>query len=295
METAKIVIPSYRRPNDVKSLETLSENTQRKHVWIAVREEELEAYKANYPHCNYKILPNVNNVAETRQRINEVFDGTVLVIDDDVRFHTTELLYETTNKKGVTTQHEGGIIKVQELLDDDGIDEMLQYVRELSEQYHYGSIRSFHFPRGEDYYPYTLNKPAIWCVWFNVDDGKFDTQKYNYENGPIFLEDVYMSVVYYDDGNDFAVVGKYAITKAHSTGDQDGGCQDKDDEGNVIRHIEHNRSAKWLADNYPEYCVLKHSNQNSKTMGAQTNTVIAKLSEKRREKRHKATLEAFFE
>jgi hypothetical protein len=294
MNTAKIVIPSYKRPDSVKALETLSESIQRKHVWIAVRAEELEEYRKHYPHCNYKVLPNVTNIAQTRQRINELFDGTILVIDDDVRFHTTTLLYETTNRKGETKKYENGIIKVQELLDDDGIEQMLSYVRELSQTYHYGTIRCFHFPRNEEYYPYTLNKPAIWCVWFNLDQGKFDAQKYNYENGPIFIEDVYMSIVYYDDGNDFAVVGKYAITKAHTTGGQDGGCQDKDEKGNVIRHIEHNRSAKWLVDNYPQYCVLSHSNQNSKTMGAQTNTVIAKLSERARQKRHQNTLENFF-
>jgi len=293
MKTAKIVIPTYKRPDDVKALETLSENTQRKHVWLAVREEEVDEYKKFYPHCNYKVLPNVNNVAETRQRVNEVFDGTVIVIDDDVRFHTTELLYEVTNKNGVKKTYDNGIIKVRELLDDDGIDEMLTWVRDLSVQYPYGSIRCFHFPRGEDYYPYAMDKPAIWCVWFNLD--KFDTNKYNYENGPIFLEDVYMSVVYYDDGNSFPVVGKYAITKAHSTGDQNGGCQDKDDEGNVIRHIEHNKSAQWLEDNYPEYCRVKHSNQNSKTMGAQTNTVLARLSSKARDKRKQNNLESFFQ
>ena len=287
MKTAKIVIPTYKRPDNVCALEFISPESQRKHFWLAVREEELEAYKANYPHCNYKVLPNVTNVCNTRQRVNEIFNGTVIVIDDDVRFHRTELMYDVINKNGDKKHYEKGIIKVRDMLDDDGLDEMLQYVQELSEEYPYGSIRCFHFPRGEDYFPYALDKPAIWCVWFNLE--KFDVKKYNYENGPVFLEDIYMSVAYYDGGNSFPSVGKYAITKKSETGGQEGGCQTSD------RYIEHNKSAQWLADNYPEYCVTKRSTQNSKTMGGEALTVIAKLSPRKREKRKtKNALETFF-
>lgn len=291
MKTAKIVIPTYKRPDNVCALEFVSPESQRKHFWLAVREEELEAYKQNYPHCNYKVLPNVSNVCETRQRVNEVFkDCTVIVIDDDVRFHKTELLYDVVNKNGEKKHYKNGIIKVREMLDDDGLDEMIEYISELSDQYHYGSIRCFHFPRGEDYYPYAIDKPAIWCVWFNLNEGKFDPAKYNYENGPIFLEDIYMSVAYYDGGNSFPSVGKYAITKKSETGGQEGGCQTSD------RYIEHNKSAQWLADNYPEYCVTKHSNQNTKTMGGKALTVIARLSEKKRNQRksQEKNLESFF-
>ena len=89
----KICIPSYKRPNEVIALDKVTPENQTKYFWLCVRDEELEQYKENYPHCNYLNLGSewlpTDNVRETRQRVNEMMSGKILVIDDDITFSKT--------------------------------------------------------------------------------------------------------------------------------------------------------------------------------------------------------------
>ena len=268
--TAKIVIPTYGRAGKVRAMEYLSDYIQQNHVWLAIRSEEYQAYREAYPYVNIHILEgDVNGVTPTRQRVNEQFGGTIIVIDDDVHFVDTEVIY---NEK-----YPNGKITAKQDSQDDSIIEMLDYVRNLSQNNPFGGIVCLHFPRDENAYPMFWNKVALWAVWFNLDKGKFDPYAYDYTTGPEFIEDVYMSIIWFDRGNDHPIMSKWSIVKSAGTGDEDGGCNAVGD-----RSKSHNESAEWLSTHYAKYCYKRLSPKYNKTMGAPTNTVVCTLRENER-------------
>ena len=292
---AKIVIPTYNRAGKVRAMEHLSDYIQQNHVWLAVRAEEYQAYKQAYPYVNIHILEgDVDGVTPTRQRVNEQFSGTIVVIDDDVHFVVTEVQYSEKYPKGKITPLRAN--------NDDDIIEMLTYIRDLSVDNPYGGVVCLHFPRDENAYPMFWNKVALWAVWFNLDKGKFDPYEFDYTTGPEFIEDVYMSIIWFDNGNDHPILSKWSIMKAAGTGDEDGGCNAVPD-----RSKSHNASANWLATHYRKYCYERNSPKYNKTMGAPTNTVtctlkeklrsvpVGKFTNKPREQEPESTLESFME
>lgn len=269
----KIVIPSYGRAGAVTALKNIPEEVQSKYYWIAVRPEEEKAYKEAYPKCNIKPLKgDVSGVTPTRQRINEQFEGKILVIDDDVKFITTHLDVDKLRHRGhkYCVRGNGKVTTLKEY------DSFSEYICQMMENNPFGGLMSLGFKSDQRKFPNQWNRPIIWAVWFNLE--KFDCKKFDYTQGPEFIEDVYMSIRWYDEGNDFpCVMGPYAIAKSHGTGDQSGGCNAVDN-----RSKSHNASAKWLEDNYPQYCWQKPSPKYHKTMGAPTNTVECKLQQKHR-------------
>lgn len=270
----KICIPSYGRPNQVYALKEISPELQQKYYWLCVRSEELDAYKENYPHCNYLDLGTdfgPRGVVETRQRINEKMSGKILVIDDDVTFRQTIELPGNSGGQPVIYMryfHERNV--------NDLLEEMLDYLSPLMDRYAHGGIGSLVHPKeSRKYLPYKENKVCLWAVWFNLD--MFSTEEISYRHGPEFIEDVYMTCRFYDLGFDTCVAYEYSIFKYKITGSQGGGCNAHPD-----RSAAHNQSAEWLADNYPQYCVLKRSTVYHKdgSMGKPTNTVICRLKKR---------------
>lgn len=258
----KIVIPSYKRGNDVRALKKVSPVVQQKYYWLAVREEEAAEYAHNYPNCNIKILPNVSDVCNTRQRVNEVFDGVILVIDDDVRFRTAWL--DTVERPKQSTRREikefGGIRQGPEMTDED-YDIMCNMIEEKAQTNHFGGVKHLSFPVSGEGFPWIPGKPAIWAVWYNLD--KIDTQKYSYEHGPLFMEDIFMVSYLFNNFFEIEQLTSFCVVKGSHTGGQQGGCQTS------TRYLHHNKSAVWLAHHFPNNCKLHHSNLNSRTMGGE--------------------------
>ena len=81
----KFVIPSYNRPNKIKTIELLKKNNiDIKQIYIFVVEEEFEEYKKHYP--EYKIIIGEKGLVNQREFINNYFkEGTKIVsMDDDI-------------------------------------------------------------------------------------------------------------------------------------------------------------------------------------------------------------------
>lgn len=266
----KICIPSYKRPNDVLALKGVSEENQKKYYWLCVRNNELEEYKSNYPHCNYLDLGTDfgdRGVVETRQRINEMMSGKILVIDDDITFHETV----------VVPKNDFHYMRYSKDVDiNESFDDMILYISELMDENPHGSIRSLLHPRdARKYMPYTTNKTCLWAVWFNLD--LFDVNEVSYRTGPEFAEDIYMSCRFFELGYDLVNVCKYSIKKAKTTGSQEGGCNEHPNRGQA-----HNESVDFLVNMYPHLCRSKKSQVygNENSMNMDVNAVICKLVRK---------------
>ena len=248
----KICIPSYKRPNEVLALNRVTPENQTKYFWLCVRDEEIEAYKENYPHCNLLSLGSewllTDNIKETRQRINEMMSGKILVIDDDIEFSKTVLKIE--DWKGKPFHY----MRYDKDLDcNDIIEEMLDYIDGLMDQYPHGSIRNHNNPRdGRKYLPYKLNSVCLWAVWFNLD--MFDTDVVSYRHGPEMTEDVYMSCRFFELGYDLVLVSNYCIKRAKSTGSQKGGCSEITNRGEI-----HDQSVDQLLELFPSLCHIRKS------------------------------------
>lgn len=251
----KIVIPSYKRPQEVLGLHEVSPEFQKKYYQLAVREFEVEEYKKYYPHPEYLIVPNdIDGIRGTRQWINENSTGKIIVIDDDVVFR------RTFPKPCISCKDKGkpqvNWARYTKEGTDEVIEDMIDYLEVLMDQYPYGSLRSLntHARVYEEVIPYQLNKPGIWSCFFNLD--KFDTQSYNYTNGPYYIEDIYMSLIYFKD-HDFPSVTKFGIHGLKAMGGQEGGCEVPD------RLQLHNESARQLGEMFPQYVTVIES----KTIG----------------------------
>ena len=243
----KIVIPSYRRPDNVLALSEVTPELQEKYYVIAVRKSEEEQYKKNYPHPEYLILPDGNyGIRETRQYINEYSTGKIIVIDDDVRFRRTYPKPCLSCKdKGKPQVNWARYTKetTSEVLED-----MIEYLETLMDQYYFGGIRSLATqPRVyERVIPYVLNKAVIWSAFFNLDH--FDTEEFNYNNGPAMLEDIYINVEYFDKGYDIPSVTKFGISKPTKIGEQGGGCSEMTNRSSI-----HNKACIEMEQTYPHY------------------------------------------
>lgn len=242
----KIVIPSYRRPTNVLALSEVSPELQKKYYVLAVRENEYEHYKENYPHPEYFLLPqDTDGIRETRQHINERMDGKILVIDDDVVFRrVVPKACISCEEKGKPQVNWARYTKekTSEVLED-----MIEYLETLMDEYYFGGIRYLiaNARVYEKIIPYVLNKPVYAAVFFNLDH--FDTDKYNYMNGPVMAEDIYMSVEYFHKGFDIPSVTKFGLALLSKMGHQKGGCSQPD------RTRIQNESVMWLQDKYPQY------------------------------------------
>lgn len=86
--TINICIPSYKRSNDVKTLDSIP-LTHKDNTYLYVRKEEFDEYSSHYGHrCNVIPLTNVTNIGETRQKIIEhQYGNRIYVLDDDISIH----------------------------------------------------------------------------------------------------------------------------------------------------------------------------------------------------------------
>ena len=100
--------------------------------------------------------------------------------------------------------------------------------------------------------PYRYDQVAIWCVWFNLD--MFDTDVVSYRHGPNDVEDVYMSLRWFELGYDIPQVSLYCIKKSKGTHSQKGGCSEITDRG-----IKHDLAVDWLVKKYPLQCYSRPS------------------------------------
>ena len=267
----KICILSYQRPTDVYALNNISPELQKKYFWLCVRDEEVEEYKKTYPHCNYLNLGTnfgSRGVVETRQRINEMMSGKILVLDDDITLHKTKI-----DIRPYKEQPFHYMTYDNDLTTNDILEELLEDIEALMDQTPHGSITHHSFARdARKYYPHVNNKVALLAVWFNLD--AIDTNEISYRHGPEFIEDVYMSCRFFELGYDLIKVYNWCI-KNKKGGSQSGGCNVHPNRGKA-----HSESASWLASNYPDWCHLKPSKVYSKATGMDVNTVNCKLKRK---------------
>jgi len=252
MSNIKICIPSYKRPNDVRALRSVSPELQQKYYWLCVRDEEIDEYKQNYPHCNILNLGGEwkpsDSIGETRQRINEKMTGKILVIDDDVEFSKTRIVEKIWKDEPFHYMRYDKDINTNDILE-----EMLEYLDGLMDKYPYGSVRAHGHPRdGRKFMPYRYDQVGIWCVWFNLDE--FDTNVISYRRGPNDVEDVYMSLRFYELGYQIPQVSLYCIKKSKGTHSQKGGCSEITDRG-----IKHDLAVDWLVEKYPLQCHSRPS------------------------------------
>jgi len=249
----KIIIPSYKRPNEVLGLHEVNPEIQKKYYQLAVRKSEELEYKKNYPHPEYLILPDdVDGIRGTRQWINENSTGKIMVIDDDVVFRRTfPKPCLSCKEKGKPQVNWARYTKEDT---NEVIEDMVEYLDGLMDEYPYGSLRSLntHARVYEDVIPYQLNKPGIWSCFFNLD--KFDTQKYNYHNATYFIQDIWMSIVYFHSGKDFPSVTKFGVHGMKGMTGQDGGCGIGPE-----RVRRHNKSAMELQEMFPQYVEVIQS------------------------------------
>jgi len=248
----KICIPSYKRPNDVRALRSVSPELQQKYYWLCVRDEEIDEYKQNYPHCNILNLGGEwkpeDGVAETRQRINEMMTGRILVIDDDVEFSKTKVVIKDWN--GVPFHY---MRYDKDIKTNDVLEEMLEYLDGLIDTYPFGSIRGHTHPRdGRKFMPYRYDQVAIWCVWFDLD--VIDTNLITYRQGPPLAVDVYMSLRMYEEGYETVQVSEYCIKKSATTHSQKGGCSQTTNRG-----LKHDLAVDWLVEKWPKLCSSRPS------------------------------------
>ena len=248
----KICIPSYKRPDEVYALRNISPENQRKYFWLCVRDEDMKDYQKSYPHCNYLNLGDkwapTDSIRETRQRINELMTGKIMVIDDDVEFSKTKIVEKEWNGEPFHYMRYDKDVNPNDILD-----EMLDYIEPLMDQYPYGSIRAHGHPRdARKFMPYTLNQVGVWCVWFNLD--MFDTNVVSYRHGPNDVEDVYMSLRWFELGYDLPQVSFYCIKKSKTTHSQKGGCSEITNRGQ-----RHDEAVDWLINKYPDLCSSRPS------------------------------------
>mgnify|MGYP003670703816 CR=1 FL=1 len=84
----RIVIPSYKRHNKVKTIESIPEGLY-PITDIIVREEEYQNYQASYGKLGInivKIKKKVTNLSQTMQWISEAYIGHILKLDDDLEY-----------------------------------------------------------------------------------------------------------------------------------------------------------------------------------------------------------------
>lgn len=269
----KICIISYQRPTDVYALDNISPELQKKYFWLCVRDEEVDEYKKTYPHCNYLNLGTdfgPRGVVETRQRVNEMMSGKILVLDDDITLHKTKI--DIRPYKDEPFHY----MTYDTPTTNDILEELLEDLDVWMDETPHGSFCHHSFPRdARKHYPYATNKVALLAVWFNLD--VIDTNEISYRHGPEFIEDVYMSCRFFELGYDIRNVFKYCI-KNKRGGSQNGGCNVHPNRGKA-----HSESASWLASNYPQWCNLKRSKVYSKATGMEVNTVNCKLVKKQTE------------
>jgi len=250
----KICIPSYKRHNDVLALKEVSPENQTKYYWLCVRDEEIDQYKKSYPYCNYLNLGTNfkdGGIVETRQRINEMMSGKILVIDDDVTFRKTRV-HETESFHYMRYDNSSTANTV--------LDQMLTTISKLMDDNPHGSIRSLQQPRdARTWMPYTKNKTCLWAVWFNLD--LIDTNQISYRGGPENAEDIYMSCQFFNLGYDLINVCEWSIKKFKVTNSQEGGCT-LDNRGDI-----HDKSVRYLVDKFPHLCRSKKSNAYGGELG----------------------------
>ena len=252
MSNIKICIPSYKRPNEVIALDKVTPENQAKYFWLCVRDEELEQYKENYPHCNYLNLGSewlpTDNVRETRQRINEMMSGKILVIDDDCTLHRTKVVIQDWKGKPFHYMRMDSKTNTNDVLE-----ELLEYMDTLMDEFPFGGIRNISHPRdARKYFPYKMNQVCALAVWFNLD--MFDTNEMSYRHGPEMGEDTYMVLKWFDKGYDIPQICLWNAKNAKKVNSQEGGCSTLTNRGEV-----HDASTRKLVELFPHLCKLKKS------------------------------------
>lgn len=270
----KIIIPSYRRPNNVLALNEVSPELQEKYYILAVRKSEESEYKQNYPYTKYLILPdNIDGIRETRQWINENSTGKIMVIDDDTAFRRTfPKACLSCKEKGKPQVNWARYTKEKT---SEVLEEMIEYLETLMDEYYFGTVRSLSIQARifEKVTPYSLNKPCFRAVFFNLDH--FNTDEYNYMKGPEMLEDIYISVKYFHDGHDIPSVGIFGVEGLAKVGSQEGGCSQPN------RSKIHNRSCMELEELYPQYIKAIESKTLSRAEHLDNNMLSVKCILKR--------------
>ena len=278
VSSIKIVIPSYKRAGVNPSIDNLPDDIVSKYVTLAVRDEEYDEYLKAHPGVNiHNLGKDIDGIVETRQRINEQFNGKIIVIDDDnIFFHVRH----GAHKKDPTNKYIG---RGQRLESSEEYVEMLKYCSTLLDTFEYGTMRNLNFLRDPRWYPYTLNSICYWVHFFNLDT--FDYVNCNFRNGPKsgLCEDLYLPIDWFDKGNDFFTLVKYNVGETTGQNQMDGGCNTSD------RGIRYKESLEQLHEMFPQYSKLKESKKNTETYGFEIPTLIIRLNTKKR-KYDKATL-----
>jgi hypothetical protein len=246
---------------------------------LAVRDEEYNEYVEAHPGVNiHNLGKGIDGIVETRQRINEQFNGKIMVIDDDNTFFHVR---HGAHKKDPTNKYIG---RGQRLEFSEEYVEMLEYCSELLDTFEYGTMRNLNFLRDPRWDPYTLNSICYWVHFFNLDT--FDYVDCNFRNGPKsgLCEDLYLPTDWFDKGNDFFTLVKYNVGETTGQNQMEGGCNTSD------RGLRYKESLEQLYEMFPQYSKLKESKKNTETYGFEVPTLTIRLNTKKR-KYDKATLQ----
>lgn len=260
----KLVIPSYKRADNIPALEFLPENIKRDYVDIAVRDNEIEQYKELNPGLNIVgIGDDVSNIAETRQRINELYIGQrIIMMDDDVSFHNTYVDGKDILRSQKDPLNADEFIKLLTLIE-----------KYMDDGYYFGSIRNLLQPRSSEWLPLVFNKSTAWIVWFDL--AKFDTKKYSYKTKYSGIEDVSMTLQIFKSGYNIPIITEYSM-KNHMKYHDDGGCADQRT-GQIV-----DERTTMLHECFPEFTTIRKSTMY-KHIGA-TLGLIVRLNAKKRDK-----------
>ena len=226
----KIVIPSHMRA-DQQILLTRSIPESFKDVYIAVREEQADAYAIHSDRATILPFKGLTGIHDKRDAIARHFAGEkIWMIDDDCILCNTQI----NDEKGTL----GGSA---EPFTESDFYEMYNYTKDLLDTYYHGVAAWTVFPRVKKDYPYKLNKWGGGNTFLNLAKIDADLLQYNWLD---HSEDLvaYLSVV--DAGYDSFNLVKW-LFKTVKTGQAGGMTEFRNNHNELITNANIAINKRW--------------------------------------------------
>lgn len=243
-----IVIPSYKRPDDVVILKSIP-NSYKDKTFLYVRADEFDAYSENYAD-QATIIP-LTGVSCYSSTMDAIIDhqgkNRIWYFDDDDSIHDSWF-----DDKGKETF----VRPVKETVSEESFYEMMEFCNDLADQgYVHGGLRMQLFPIPTKAYPFLPNKRIATNCWFDmtviprewIDHSEFDI----YTDTSVVLN-------LWEKGYASAAICKWF----HKTVAPE--RQANDTGTHSYRTLEmHNRCMLEIADKYPKYTRVKWKEKNN--------------------------------